>query len=420
MAFAGVAAIGSLGGAVDLAIFNKHRSDIQATADSAALASAREMGLASTSESNIKAIAKQYVTLNFASPNQPSGDENADLQVDVEVDPNRQWVTVDINYKWETYFVQLISQSLNTAFASATASLAGDQSICMIALDENNANTLLMSGASSITANDCGVYSNSRSSAGLNLQSHRATLDAASTFTSGGFEGMVASFRPEPVTDSPPISDPLASRAYPPVDTCSSSNTNLSFSKGKAKKDSRFDGQVLTLSPGTYCGGVRVVGSLEVILQPGIYVFKDGPFDVQGNSTIKGSNVGLFFTGDTSTFSFTGSTRVNLTAPKDGPMAGILFFEDRSSPLNRDFRIETKDAELFEGTVYLPRGRFVIDKESRLGQRSNWTAIIAHQIETGNGPRLEINSNFGASTIPAPKGIVPTGAAPILTKRKSL
>ena len=336
------------------------------------------------------------------------------------VDPDAKWVTVDVAYKWSPFFAHLISDYVTPINASATASLAGDQSICVIALDQTNDQSLFMSGESTIMANGCGVYSNSSSTVGIDLQHPNSFLEAASTFTSGGFGGFEANFSPSPITDSPPIDDPLANREYPEIESCMPENTNLSFSTGQATKDYRYQDGVLTLSPGTYCDGLRVIGKLEVTFEPGVFVFKDGPLEITGNATITGENVGMFFTGEGSTFAFTGSSQVNLTAPDEGPMAGLLFFEDRNSPPNRDFRIETQDAERFEGTVYLPRGRFVIDKASRLGQQSNWTAIIAHQIETGNGPELEINSDFSASTIPVPEGIAPDAIGPILTGRKSI
>ena len=358
--------------------------------------------------------------MNLGKEKTISAKATGDLKIDVMVDPDAKWVTVDVAYKWSPFFAHLISDYVTPINASATASLAGDQSICVIALDQTNDQSLFMSGESTIMANGCGVYSNSSSTVGIDLQHPNSFLEAASTFTSGGFGGFESNFRPSPITDSPPIDDPLANREYPEIESCIPDNTNLSFSTGQAKKDYRYQDGVLTLPPGTYCDGLRVIGKLEVVFEPGVYVFKDGPLEITGNATITGENVGMFFTGEASTFAFTGSSQVNLTAPDEGPMAGLLFFEDRNSPPNRDFRIETQDAERFEGTVYLPRGRFVIDKASRLGQQSNWTAIIAHQIETGNGPELEINSDFAASTIPVPEGIAPDAIGPILTGRKSI
>ena len=419
MSIAAVVLIGSLGGAVDITVLRQQKNELQRAADSAALASARELGLASATEEDIRAIAKQYVFANFSEAEVISKEKPTEIEIAVLVDLNAKWVTVDASYKWSPFFAHVFSDKVTPIRVSSTASLAGDQSICVIALDEKNDQSFLINGASTITANACGVYSNSSSSVGLDLDHRNALLTAASTYTSGGYAGFDSNFTPKPITDSPPIEDPLLSREYPPVEACVPDNTNLSFPSREAQKDPRFNADVLSLSPGTYCEGLTVTGKLEVKFEPGVYIFKDGPLTILGDSTVFGENVGFFFTGDTSTFAFIGSSQVSLTAPDDGPMAGILFFEDRSSPVNRDFRIETRDAERFEGTVYLPRGRFVIDKASRLGQQSNWTAIISHQIESGNGPEIEINSDYSASTIPVPEGIAPSSGQPILTGRKN-
>ena len=71
----------------------------------------------------------------------------------------------------------------------------------------------------------------------------------------------------------------------------------------------------------------------------------------------------------------------------------------------RTFAIRSMNAEQFEGTIYLPRGNLLVEKASRLGQKSNWTAIVANKIKIDSGPQLVINSNYGASNIPAPNGI---------------
>ena len=107
-------------------------------------------------------------------------------------------------------------------------------------------------------------------------------------------------------------------------------------------------------------------------------------------------------------FDFVPTSTLSLTAPKTGPMAGILFSEDRSAPLGRNFVMRSKDAERLEGVIYLPRGRLVVEKASRIGQVSKWTAIIARNIEIRQGPELQLNSDYGGSSIPVPGGITQT------------
>ena len=84
-------------------------------------------------------------------------------------------------------------------------------------------------------------------------------------------------------------------------------------------------------------------------------------------------------------------------------MAGILFLENPSSPKYRDFVVRSYDARLLEGAIYLPRGRFIVDNYGRVGEASNWMALIANQVQIINGGHLQINSNHAASDVPLPK-----------------
>jgi hypothetical protein len=100
---------------------------------------------------------------------------------------------------------------------------------------------------------------------------------------------------------------------------------------------------------------------------------------------------------------------LGLKAPKTGPTSGILIFEDRNASKGRTFSIRSKNAEQMEGAIYLPNGKFFVDKASRVGQASKWSAIIAYQIEVGDGPEIQINSNYSGSDVPVPTGIGPSG-----------
>lgn len=414
-----VVLIGGGGMAVDIALLNQQKAKLQAAADASALASAREMGLASINEDNLNAIAVEYAQSNFFKLNEVAENNKENMKIDVEIDPDQTWVTVDLAFSWAPFFAHLISDEANPIRVSATASLAGSEPVCVVALDPDNAQSLFINGASSITSNGCSIYANSSSNSGIELVESTSLLSASSIFISGGFSGNESNFTPSPVTDSPPIDDPLIQRSYPDIEACEADKTALRFTLNSARRDSRYSNGVLVLEQGTYCDGLQVLGNVSIEFEAGVYVFKDGPLLINGNATVSGENVGFFFTGDNSTFEFTGSSQINLTAPEDGPLAGILFFQDRDAALKGEFRIETRDAERFEGVVYLPRGRFIVDKNTRLGQQSDWTAIIAYQIETGEGPELIINSDYAASSIPVPDGIAPSGGGPILTGRQN-
>jgi hypothetical protein len=145
----------------------------------------------------------------------------------------------------------------------------------------------------------------------------------------------------------------------------------------------------------------------DVFLKPGIYIIKDGPLKLHGNGKFYGENVGFYFEGDKADLDVNPTMTLDLTAPKSGPLSGILFFEDRSTKIGRAFAIRSKNAERLEGTIYLPNGRLFVDKASKIGQASKWTAVVARYFEIVDGPDIQMNSDYAGSDIPVPSGIGP-------------
>lgn len=383
--------LGASGLAVDYTMLTQKKSELQAAADTAALSSVKELGLVNTSDATVKTVATNYVHSNL------SANSVRQLSVMVEIAGNRKEVEVSLEEVWQPFMLQFLNSSVMPIKVSSVATLAGSESLCVIALDRRSRNSLAMTGASTLAANGCAIYSNSRSSRGITIV-RGAEMSASSTYSAGGYAGPPSGFYPRPITDSSQIADPLIGRAQPRVGGCEFKNTVVRSGRK-------------ILYPGTYCGGMLLGGRSHTTLKPGTYIMKNGPLVVSGNATLRGENIGFFFEGDRSIFNFGTSTQINLTAPKTGKMAGMLFFESRDSPPNRTFLIKSKDAEQFEGTVYLPKGRFVVDKESRVGHLARWTAIVANQIEIRHGPNLQINSDYSFSSIPVPEGIAPAGGS---------
>jgi hypothetical protein len=215
--------------------------------------------------------------------------------------------------------------------------------------------------------------------------------------TAGGKLGSNANFNPTPLTDCPSIPDPLASRAPPSVGGCKAMNLTI-------------DGQTTTLTPGTYCSGLTVTGGANVTLSPGVYVIKDGPLIVNQGSSFRANNAGIYMLGDQTTLRFASDTSINLTAPTDGPMAGILLFEDRAAQPLRQHRILSNNAPVLLGTIYLPVGRLVIDANKPIAHMSAYTIIVARRMELYSGPNLVLNANYGLTDVPVPPGVGPGGS----------
>lgn len=378
------------GAAIDYSSLHNARANLQEAADAASLASAKELGLASTTDATIQTIAKDYALAAITSTlGNQKGIQSSTVKASVS--SSRNEVTVDISYTWVPLIIQHLDSTALPIKVSATASLAGEQRICVLALDNSISQAIDMSAQATMTANNCVIYSNSSSSDGIFL-SKKSTMVGSEIMSSGGYKGPDSSFNPLPLTDTPIIDDPLKDRVQPTVSgNCDHNNFSSTAN--------------VTLSPGVYCGGLNIRDKAIARLLPGDYIIKDGPLAIGGNASLIGEDIGFFLTGSNATFDFGVSTQAVLSARKSGVMSGILFFEDRNSPKDRQFTIRSKDAEKFEGAIYLPKGTLWIDKASRVGQKSSWTAIVAKRIALGKGPNIVINSDYANSSIPVPDGI---------------
>src|SRR5690606_27885348 len=102
---------------------------------------------------------------------------------------------------------------------------------------------------------------------------------------------------------------------------------------------------------------------------------------------------------------FTKSAKVRLSAPKTGVMAGILFWEDRDLDKETKHRITSDYADYLVGTIYLPRGAFLIDAEQDVADESEFTVLVVRQLEMKGAPRLVLNTGYGLTDVPVPEGV---------------
>jgi Flp pilus assembly protein TadG len=376
------AVMGAVGLASDFAVFSMKLQKLQAAADTAAVAAAKEFSVATSSKTTISSAAKSFAISSY--------DASIPISVVATVDPAKKTVTVDLNEVWSPFFAHFVGAQVTPVVAHATASAAGRGNICVLLLDPGASQTGLVDSGSAITANGCDVYSNSAAGDGIRVNSS-AVITADTTCSVGGVANG-GTINPAAVTDCPVVDDPLAARPAPAFAGCDFNNYKLN--NGTA-----------TLNPGTYCGGISAVANANLTFNPGTYVIKDGEFKLAGNSTIQGTHVGFYLTGAKSLINFTGNTTVNMTGADSGAMSGLLFYEDRVSPMGREHRINSSNAANLTGTIYLPRGNLLVDPSSKVGAASAYTAIIAQRLKVVSGPQLILNSNYGATDVPVPTGI---------------
>ena len=389
--------MGALGISVDYSAWITQQNRLQETADATVLAAANELYLANADKDQIAETAKAIV----AAHNPKKHDE---IETSVEILNDVNAVRVELRQKGDMYFSSMFLPTPPTIRVTALARMNGGGRICVVALEESDEATITHKQRSSIIARECGIYSNSTSPYGITTESS-GKFEAELTCSAGGISGSTSRFDPAPLTDCPQIEDPLADRQPPPFSGCDETKFKL---PRKVRE--------VVLFPGVYCGGLHLSGDILVTLMPGIYIIKDGHLKVDKKAIVIGYNVGFYLTGEDTTIKFAAQSKIAFTAPKTGPMAGLLFFEDRNVPLGRKHDITSDDARLLLGTVYLPRGEAVIASKNPVADESAYTAIVARKIHLKNNTELYVNADYDATDIPVPTGLGPVGGNVILAK----
>jgi Flp pilus assembly protein TadG len=370
--------------AIDYATLEMKRTELQAAADASALGGAKEMTLAGSGDDAIKSVVAAYVEAEF-------GGSETTVSSAADIDRKAGTLRVVLEEQWTPVFAEFLNASITPIKADATASLVGTTNVCVLALDAGGPQAIHLDQNAKLTANDCGVYSNSVHSYGVRLDMD-SSMHASLICSAGGYKARTNAVDPTPTTDCPAVSDPLADRIAPTVGSCD--ETGLKIVSGSH-----------TLSPGTYCGGLQIKGTASVVFSPGTYVIKDGKFLVSDTAKVSGEHVGFYLVGAASVVNFKDDANVTLTGATEGPMAGLLFFEDRAAPINRIHHIQSTHVDVLTGTIYLSRGRFLVDPNTPVAQDSAYTAIIANRIELTEGPELILNSDYGSTDVPVPAGI---------------
>ena len=393
-----------VGATIDYGMLAKQRGDLQAAVDAGALAGAEGLALSDAKRTNVSAVVAAVVN-SYVKGNLQSKVGSEPPSVVSVVHDNPLEVEVAAKQKARSYFGNMFGLAVDKIAASATARVVGQPNICVLGLNPSANKTISLEHNARVTGRNCSVFSNSSHTNAL-VAKNSATLVATTICSVGGKTGGPGNFMPAPLTGCPTFDDPLASRPEPTVGACDASKPTVV----SADQD---------LFPGVYCGGLTVLSGVRVFLNPGIYIFKDGPLNVTGASEFRGQNVGLYFTGTNVSMTLEPQTTISLTAPNSGVMAGLLMFSSRSLPSGKAspvFKILSDNARVLLGTIYLPTAELHVDAGSPIADQSAYTAIVADTMRLYGGPHLVLNTNYNQTDIPVPAGIKGVGQPVSLVK----
>jgi len=386
------------GSAIDYARLTGSRSSLQTIADGAAIAGAQALRLANATSVTVDQAVARYVASR-------TGQHEPAITVTTSLMSNNTIVAVQTSRTTPSVvnnFVGLLHMRV-TANAQARA-VGNTQPICLIGLDPSKSKTLEVDIAR-VQATACQIVSDSTAADGVAI-SNGAQMQYGRLCSSGGAQAdSVSTYAPTPQTDCPAIADPLASLPPPVVGACT--QTNLKITGGSQ-----------SLTPGVYCGGLELGSSANVNLLAGTYIIKDGPLSVKSSATLSGNGVTIFLTGAGATIEVKSSANVSLSAPSAGPFSGVLMFEDRSVALHQTHKFESRNAPNMLGTIYLSRGDLQIGVKGgggsggvAVGATSAWTIVVARTVSVADNQTLQLNTNYGATTVPPPGGVGPNTAS---------
>ncbi|HFC04540.1 MAG TPA: hypothetical protein ENJ55_02430, partial [Rhizobiales bacterium] len=218
-ALAAPALIGAIGLSVDYVMITDKYSKLQAVADAAAVGSASELPLANFDGALVTAVAEQFVKSNTASITAKS---RSTISTNVEIVDKFTGVRVTLKEAWTPIFAQFLTDKATPIVVTAKANILGEGLICVVGLmPRKDRAGIHMDDNASIDAQDCGIYSNSSNPYAIRMDKN-SSIKARLVCSVGGFGsfGSGTSISPVPVTDCPPINDPLAKRQPPTVGGC--------------------------------------------------------------------------------------------------------------------------------------------------------------------------------------------------------
>lgn len=411
--------LGAGGGAVDFQNRQLQRTALQEAADALAMRGAREFMLENATESQIEALVR-------ATANAQYQDSLGAFTIAADAESDDKSVTAALTQTPRRgIFLHNLAAFQAPITVSATAVARGTANVCVVALEDKGEGAVKSEGSAKLLASKCSILSNSTSSRGVQAAGF-SRLKAALICSAGGAQGGALNFEPQALTDCPVFEDPLRDRLEPDVGACNHSNLELGDSTpviglvgsllttaisllDGSDEDTLIGYTRYDLTPGVYCGGIRIRADADVHLEPGIYVIKDGDLEIELGGRLFGKGVGLFFTGAGAVFTFKPQSIVHLTAPEDGIMAGMLMMENRDRAATETYSILSSNARTLLGTIYLPQGRLHVDSLMPIADESAYTAIVSRFVRMSGSPQLVLNTDYALTDVPVPDGLGPTG-----------
>jgi hypothetical protein len=382
-------------GAFDLTQVQASRIRLQDIADSAALAAANDLSLA-TDGSNAKERAKAYVDSHLGEWEQAPTVVPVYEVLDVA---GQRAIKVLLKGHRPSFFANLLPPGGWNFNAESTATTMGMVPLCVLVTGSNGSKVLNVKDTSRMNAPACLIHSNRDIAAEAAGRITAASVQAVTTA-----QGYIS---PTANTGAASIADPFAN-----LDLERNPMLGLVCTVAELTNRIRVTSGTHYIRPGRHCGGIEAKGTARVVLEPGEHIFLQGALVIDENARLDGLDVVAFFDA-ASKFEFKSGALVNLDGRKSGPYAGIVMGAMRAN--RQDFIISADHVESLLGVIYVPSARLIVEGTADVARDSAWTVIVAKEVQLKGSPSLFINANYDASDVPVPDGVGPrTGGSRLI------
>lgn len=236
-------------------------------------------------------------------------------------------VSISATKPQPTYFSSVFGVKNVNVGAKSVAKVTDAGDACILALHPTVDCAVLATGNTTAHLN-CGIAANSNDSRAVYFTGSadvKATSVRAVGSVAIGGSAKVSVSPGSTQNNAAPIDDPYGPNGrnlqVPPTSSgCAAHGLRV-------KKDT-------TLNPGRYCNGMNFQKGTAT-LNPGVYVVDGGTFKANAQANVVGSDVTIILTGSGNTYAdlrLNGSANLSLHAPKSGPYAGVLFYQDQNAP----------------------------------------------------------------------------------------
>jgi len=355
---------GAVGAAVDFGQASSIKTAMQAAADAAALASIKTASTQSAAQ-----VQSTAVGLFNASFNRPQ----VVPSVNASYDAGSKKLTVSASASFTPSVIKTIGISQMSISVTSKAIMGGAQMwpVCVLITNPTSSHTLLVQSGATIDFTNCMVQVNTENWDAVEARdtSYIHSTNGVNCFTGDIHYGDVTPPKQLTCTMLP---DPYASYVVPSNNPCTYTNKQVSANT--------------TLTPGTYCGGIKITGSANVTFSPGVYYIQNGDFTIANSANVTGNGVTFLISGQNSNLNFTTTGTITMSpdiAADAGQWAGMLFFWDQPSTSKGSTEVFSNGTMNFSGVIYFVGQTLSITNNAQV--TVNPGSIIADMILPNKG-----------------------------------